>query len=75
MLEDPTCLHDLPYSDDEIRDTVPVRMHNAYLASIGLETLKVGERDPYAFLDDIDMTKTTLPKLLTKAGMNPEIKK
>lgn len=75
MLEDPTRLHDLPYSDDEIRDTVPVRMHNAYLASIGLETLKVGERDPYAFLDDIDMTKTTLPKLLTKAGMNPEIKK
>ncbi len=70
LLEDPTHLHNLPYTDDEIRDTIPAKMKDAYLSAIGLEILDNDEEDPYAFADNLKYT--TFAELMKKAGVIPE---
>ena len=72
MFQDPRKYSDLPYKDSEIANTIPVRMSNAYLSSIGLEIIPNGEEDPYEFFDDVDLSKTTVPKLMVKAGILPK---
>lgn len=70
LLEDPTKLHDLPYTDEEICDTVPVKMMNSYLSALGLEVLQDNEKDPYEFLDGVNYE--TVGKLMSKAGLVPK---
>lgn len=66
---DPTRLHDLPYTDDEICcDTIPARQLVAYMRSIGLEIGDTDEEDPYAFLDGVKYK--SIPELLKKAGID-----
>ena len=66
---DPTKLHDLPYSDDEICcDTIPARQLVAYMSAIGLEIGDTNEQDPYEFLDGVKYK--SIPELLKKAGMD-----
>lgn len=71
MFADPSCNHDLPYSDEEIaQDTVPARMLNQYLSAVGLEIGDTSERDPYEFLDGLKYK--SIPELFKKAGITPE---
>lgn len=70
LLEDPTVLHDLPYTDDEIRDTIPAKMKDAYLSAIGLEILNNDQKDPYEFADELKYT--TFAELMKKAGVVPK---
>jgi len=72
MFQDPTKYNNLPYEDREIANTIPVRMSNAYLSSIGLEIIPNGEEDPYEFFDDVDLSRTTVPKIMAKAGILPK---
>ena len=67
MFEDPTRLHDLPLSDDEVTDNIPAKMLNQYLSAISLEIGDTDEPDPYEFLDDIKYT--SLPDLMKKVGI------
>jgi hypothetical protein len=69
MFADPTKLHDLPYTDDEIAcDTVPARQLVAYLSSIGLEIGDTDEVDPYKFLDGVKYK--SIPELMKKVGID-----
>lgn len=70
LMGDPTKLEDLPYNDDEICDTVPVKMMNSYLSSIGLEVGLDGEKDPYEFVDGLQYE--TVGKLMSKVGVIPK---
>jgi hypothetical protein len=71
MFADPSCNHDLPYSDEEIaQDTVPARMLNQYLSAVGLEIGDTSEKDPYEFLDGLKYK--SIPELFKKAGITPE---
>ena len=70
LTQDPRHLHDLPYTDDEIKDTIPAKMKDAYLSAIGLEILDTNEKDPYAFADNLKYT--TFAELMKKAGVIPE---
>ena len=70
MFEDPTRLHDLPISDDEVTDNIPAKMLNQYLSAISLEIGDTDEPDPYEFLDNINYT--SLPDLMKKVGITPE---
>ena len=70
LTQDPRHLHDLPYTDDEIRDTIPAKMKDAYLSAIGLEILDKDEKDPYEFADNLKYT--TFAELMKKAGVIPE---
>ena len=67
MFEDPTRLHDLPLTDDEVTDSIPAKMLNQYLSAISLEIGDTDEPDPYEFLDDIKYT--SLPDLMKKVGV------
>ena len=69
LFDDPTKLHDLPYTDDEIDcDTIPARQLVAYLSAIGLEIGDGDEEDPYSFLDDVQYKN--IPDLMKKAGID-----
>ena len=69
LFDDPTKLHDLPYTDDEIDcDTIPARQLAAYLSAIGLEIGDGDEEDPYSFLDDIQYKN--IPDLMKKVGID-----
>ena len=70
LFKDPTHLHDLPYSDDEINDTVPARMKDAYLAAIGLEVINNDQEDPYEFADGLKYS--TFAELMKKVGVVPK---
>ncbi|MDE7099809.1 MAG: hypothetical protein K2N99_01130, partial [Malacoplasma sp.] len=68
LFSDPTKLHDLDYTDDEVcTDTIPARQLVAYLSAIGLEIGDMDEQDPYEFLDNVKYD--SLPKLFKKAGI------
>ena len=68
---DPTQLHDLPYSDDEICcDTVPARQYAAYMSAIGFEVGDIDEPDPYEFLDGVEYK--SVAELMKKAGIDEE---
>jgi hypothetical protein len=69
LFADPTRLHDLPYSDDEIDcDTVPARQLVSYLSAIGLEIGDADKEDPYSFLDDVQYKN--IPDLMKKVGID-----
>ena len=69
LFDDPTKLHDLPYTDDEIDcDTIPARQLVAYLSAIGLEIGDGDEEDPYSFLDDVQYKN--IPDLMKKVGID-----
>ena len=69
LKSDPTRLHDLPYTDEEICcDTIPARQLAAYLSAIDLEIADSDEPDPYAFLDNVKYK--SIPELLKKAGID-----
>lgn len=71
MFEDPTKLHDLPYTDEEIAcDTVPAKILNQYFGAIGIELGDTDEEDPYEFLDGIEYK--SIPELMKKVGITPE---
>lgn len=71
LFGDPTRLHDLPYSDDEIDcDTIPARQLVAYLSAIGLEIGDIDEEDPYEFLDNVHYKN--IPSLMKKAGIDEQ---
>lgn len=70
LLKDPSKLHDLPYNDDEICDTIPSKMKDAYLAAIGLEIIDNDQKDPYEFADNLKYT--TFAELMKKIGVVPE---
>ena len=68
---DPTQLHDLPYSDDEICcDTVTARQYAAYISAIGFEVGDIDEPDPYEFLDGVEYK--SVAELMKKAGIDEE---
>ena len=69
LFDDPTRLHDLPLLDEEIADTVPIKMKNSYLTALGLETLNDDQRDPYEFLDGLEYK--TVADLMSKVGIVP----
>lgn len=69
MFADPTKVHDLPYTDDEVAcDTVPARQLVAYMSSIGLEVGDLDEPDPYEFLDGVKYK--SIPELMKKVGID-----
>jgi len=71
MFEDPTKLHDLPYTDEEIAcDTVPAKILNQYFGAIGIELGDTDEEDPYEFLDGLEYK--SIPELMKKVGITPE---
>ena len=71
MFDDPTRLHDLPYTDEEIAcDTVPAKILNQYFGAIGIELADTDEEDPYEFLDGIEYK--SIPDLMKKVGITPE---
>lgn len=71
LFGDPTRLHDLPYSDDEIDcDTIPARQLVAYLSAIGLEIGDIDEEDPYEFLDNVHYKN--IPSLMKKVGIDEQ---
>lgn len=69
LLGDPRHLPNLPYSDDEIRDTIPAKMKDAYLSAIGLEILNNDQKDPYEFADNLKYT--TFAELMKKVDVVP----
>lgn len=77
MFDDPTHLHNLPISDDEVTDNIPSKMLAQYLSAISLEIGDTDEPDPYEFLDGIKYN--SLPDLMKKAGItvdnNPFVNK
>ena len=48
MTQDPSKLHDIPISDDEITDTIPAKMLASYLSAIGVE---IGDKDEDILLE------------------------
>ena len=71
MFEDPTKLHDLPYTDEEIAcDTVPAKILNQYFGAIGIELGDTDVEDPYEFLDGLEYK--SIPELMKKVGITPE---
>ena len=71
LFEDPTKLHDLPYTNEEIAcDTVPAKILNQYFGAIGLELGDTDEEDPYEFLDGVNYR--SIPELMKKVGITPE---
>lgn len=70
LTEDPYDLHDLPYNNKDIQDTLPARQFHAYLMGLGCYITDTGEKDVFTKYDNLDEDQNIYFKNMEKELKN-----